>query len=87
MQEMWETRVRYLGQEDPLEKEWQPIPDPCLGNPMDRGTWWASVHEASKSQLSTAQQHVLPLKKVDLGFPPYAPSFLNLPPTSPISSL
>ena len=24
--------------EDPLEKERQPIPDPCLGNPMDRGT-------------------------------------------------
>ena len=23
---MWETRVQSLGQEDPLEKEWQPTP-------------------------------------------------------------
>ena len=23
---MWETQVRSLGQEDPLEKEWQPTP-------------------------------------------------------------
>ena len=22
----------------------------CLGNPMDRGTWWATVHGATKSQ-------------------------------------
>ena len=22
----------------------------CLGNPMDRGTWWATVHGVSKSQ-------------------------------------
>ena len=23
---------------------------PCLGNPMDRGAWWATVHEVVKSQ-------------------------------------
>ena len=22
----------------------------CLGNPMDRGTWWATVHRVAKSQ-------------------------------------
>ena len=22
----------------------------CLGNPMDRGTWWATVHGLQKSQ-------------------------------------
>ena len=22
----------------------------CLGNPMDRGDWWATVHGVSKSQ-------------------------------------
>jgi len=22
----------------------------CLGNPMDRGAWWAIVHEAAKRQ-------------------------------------
>ena len=23
----------------------------CLGNPMDRGTWWATVHRVPKSQM------------------------------------
>ena len=27
-----------------------PLHDSCLGNPMDRGAWWAIVHEVSKSQ-------------------------------------
>ena len=22
----------------------------CLGNPMDRGAWWATVHRVAKSQ-------------------------------------
>ena len=22
----------------------------CVGNPMDRGTWWATVHRVAKSQ-------------------------------------
>ena len=43
---MQETRVRSLGQEDPLDKE---MATHCsiidgLGNPMDRGSWWATVH-------------------------------------------
>ena len=33
--EMWETWVRFLGQEDPLEKEM--VQQSCLENPMDRG--------------------------------------------------
>ena len=24
----------------------------CLGNSMDRGTWWATVHVVTKSQMS-----------------------------------
>ena len=31
----------------------------CLGNPMDRGAWWATLHGAAKSQtrlLATKQQ-------------------------------
>ena len=23
----------------------------CLGNPMDRGAWWATVHRVTKSQI------------------------------------
>ena len=39
-----------LGQEDPLEREWQPLQYSCLENPMDRGAWWAAVHGIAKSQ-------------------------------------
>ena len=27
-----------------------PLQYPCLENPMDRGTWWATVHGVSKSR-------------------------------------
>jgi len=23
----------------------------CLGNPMDRGAWWATVHRVAKTQM------------------------------------
>ena len=37
---MWETRVRPLGQEDPLEKgNGNPSPYSCLENSMDGGAW------------------------------------------------
>ena len=26
-----------------------PVQNSCLGNPMDRGAWWATVHRAAKS--------------------------------------
>ena len=37
---MQETQVRFLGQEDPLEKEMaNPLQYSCLGNPTDREAW------------------------------------------------
>ena len=27
-----------------------PLQYSCLENPMDRGTWWATVHRVAKSQ-------------------------------------
>ena len=27
-----------------------PLQYPCLGNPMNRGAWWATVHRVAKSQ-------------------------------------
>ena len=48
---MRETWVRSLGQEDsPGEGNGNPLPYSCLENPMDRGAWWATVHEVAKSQ-------------------------------------
>ena len=52
---MWETRVQSLGWEDFLEREnGNPLQYSCLGNPMDRGAWWATVLGVAKSwtQLS-----------------------------------
>ena len=49
MQEMKKTRVQSLGQEDPLEQEMATLlQSSCLGNPMDRGALWATVHAGSK---------------------------------------
>ena len=45
-----ETRVRFVGWEDPLEKEMAPHSSySCLENPMDGGAWRAEVHGVSKS--------------------------------------
>ena len=43
--------VQSLGQEDPLEEgHGNPLHYSCLENPMDRGAWLATVHEAAKIQ-------------------------------------
>jgi len=41
---MQETWVQFQGWADPLEKEMDPLQYSCLENPMDRGTWKATVH-------------------------------------------
>ena len=43
---MQETWVQSLGWEDPVEKEMARYS--CLGNPVDRETWWAIVYEVAK---------------------------------------
>ena len=35
----------------PREGNSNPLQYPCLGNPADRGTWWATVHGVKKSQI------------------------------------
>ena len=37
-----------MGREDPLEKY------SCLGNPMDSGAWWATVHGAARVRHNLA---------------------------------
>ena len=34
----------------PGEGNGNPLQYPCLGNPMDRGAWWAIIHGVAKSQ-------------------------------------
>ena len=46
-----ETQVQFLGWEDsPGEGNGNPLQYSCLENPMDRGTWWATVHGVAKSR-------------------------------------
>ena len=35
----------------PGEGSGNPLQYSCLGNPMDRGDWWAKVQEVSKSRI------------------------------------
>ena len=47
-QEVW---VQFLSQEESArEGNGNPLQYSCLGNPMDRRAWWATVHGAVKSQ-------------------------------------
>ena len=52
--DLQETGVRFLGQEDPLEKE-MAIHSGILGleNPLDRGAWRATVYEVAKKSDTT----------------------------------
>ena len=50
VQETQETRVQYLGWEDPLEEEnGNPLQYSCLKNSMDRRAWQATVRGVAKS--------------------------------------
>ena len=44
---MQETQVRFLGQ-DPWEGNGNPLQYSCLGNPIDRGAWRATVHGVTR---------------------------------------
>ena len=54
MQEMQETGDPSLGREDPLEKEMATCSSILAWEiPMDRGAWWATVHEVTKESDMT----------------------------------
>ena len=60
MQELQETQVRSLGQEDlPGEGHGNPLHYSCLGNPMDRGAWWATVHRVANSHVTDMTETTL----------------------------
>ena len=49
------TDVRDVGsvpgwRRSPGEGHGNPLQYSCLGNPMDRGAWWATVHGVAKSR-------------------------------------
>ena len=40
----------------PGEGNGNPLQDSCLGNPMDREAWWATVHGAAESDMMVCFQ-------------------------------
>ena len=63
---MQETRVRSLGQEDPLEE--MATQYSCLENPMDGRAWWATVHGVAKSRtrLSDFTIYINPFTYIEI---------------------
>ena len=56
---MQEMEIRFLGQDDTLEKEMATHSrNFCLGNPMVRGVWQATIHGVTRVRhdLVTIQQ-------------------------------
>jgi len=43
----------------PWRREWQPTPVFLLKNSMDRGAWWAIVHEVAKSRIQLKQMSMM----------------------------
>ena len=46
---MQETWLWSLGGKIPWRRKCNPFQYSCLGNPQDRGSWWATVHGVAKS--------------------------------------
>ena len=44
----------------PGEGNVNPLQYSCLGNPMDRGGWWAIVHRVTKSRTRLSAYHTNP---------------------------
>ena len=44
----------------PGERTDKPLQYSCLGNPMDRGAWWATVHGVTRVRQNLATKPPLP---------------------------
>ena len=53
---MPETRVQFLGREDPQGENGNPFQYFCLRNPMNRGAWRATVQRITELNTTKQQQ-------------------------------
>ena len=52
-----EREVQSLGWSDSLGgRNGNPLQYSCLGNPMDRGAWWASAHRVADACIQLSMQ-------------------------------
>ena len=57
VEETQETWVRSLGGKILWRRQWLPLQDSCLENPMDRGGWWVTVHGVTKGRIGLGWTH------------------------------
>ena len=57
----WIGKIPWKGNDNPLQYS-------CLGNPMEGGAWWATIHGVAKSQIWRRdwEQHNKPPKKTTM---------------------
>ena len=51
----------------PREGNGNPLQDSCLGNPLDRGSWWAIVHGVTESDTTEQLTHSIHKESDDNG--------------------
>ena len=56
----WVRKIPGSGR-SPGEGNGNPLQYSCLGNPMDRAAWWATVHGVTKSQTRLSDLHLTSL--------------------------
>ena len=62
-----EMQARFLGWEEPPgEGHGNPFYYPCLGNPVDRGAWQVTNHEAERVKHRLATKPLTPLFSVTI---------------------
>ena len=49
------------------ERNGNPHQYSCLGNSMDSGAWWATVHRVAKSQKRLSDEHIATIKAAIMG--------------------
>ena len=59
MQETQEIRVQSWVGKTPGEGNGSPLQDSCLGNPMDRGPWRATVHGVTRSWIWLSTSYLM----------------------------
>ena len=42
----------------PWRRKWHAVQCSCLGNPMDKGAWWATVHESQRLRHDWTAEHI-----------------------------
>ena len=85
-----DEKVEWHYQLNGREGNGNPLQYSCLGNLMDRGAWWATVHEVAKSQTRLSDRththtHIMAKVTLNTNRCIHASPLPNMPNTTEIS--